>query len=459
MKLTKTLHVLFLALLASFLAGCGGGGASGEAGGESRLAVFASDSLENDYDHVWVKIFQVSLEGQTSKVVFDDPNGMALDLKTLRDASGARYAFLGDDAVNPGTYPQVRVVLDESLVLVPKGSTTSESRLFAEQHAIVGSPGRSQLTMRTPSEIRNGQNELVLDFDLGNWNLDSSGRVVAVLARGNGNGLGDHNRHEFNDISGTVNGLTGSPPNQSFRLARTRGNIRVETSANTAIFHEGATGNPALANGQRVEVYGVFVRGAFQARTIKIEDESTDDPHKIKGVASNPVESAGTFDVKVSYARGFVPSQPILSVATSAETRFLADSGAPMTKAEFFAALAVPGTMVEAEGTANGTTFNATKAKLEVEDDEIEADLRGPVIAINGVTGTLAITVREWFGMGFTDGQAVDVVTTVSTQYRLRSGNVSREAFFAAVRAGTRVEAKGRYDGVRLSAMRLKADD
>lgn len=456
--LAKAAWAPIFALLAATMIGCGGGGTAGSEG-PARLAVYATDSLETDYDHVWVKLYRVSLEGRGSVVVFEDPNGFVVDLKSLRDSSGARYAFLEDIGINPGTYPQVRVEADESVVLVPKGTDVAESRLFAQIHAAPGSPGRSELFVRSPSTIVPGRNLLVIDFDLSNWSLDADGRVVAVLSRGSGNGLDDHNRHELHEVSGVVSDLAGTPPNQTFRLSRERGSINVQTSASTRIFQEGATGDPVLSNGEHVEVYGVFVQGTFQARAIKIKDEAGEDPHKIKGPVLSVDATAGTFDVNVRLARGFLPEHQVLRVTTTGSTRFMADSGAQMTKAEFFAALALPGAKVEVQGTASGSTFAAVKAKLENEFDRPQVEIKGPVEAFDADAGTLTLAVQRWFGYGFTQGQSVSVVVDSNTEFRLQSDPLTREAFFAALQLGAVVEAKGSYDGTQLTAKRLKLDD
>lgn len=461
MRFKPTLLALYAALLVLFAAGCGGGG--GNAGGTAKagsVAVYATDSLSTDFDHVWVKVYQVYLEGQTNELVFEDAAGLDMDLTTLRDVAGPRYAFLDDNGVTPATYGQVRVVMDEELMLVPKGATTAQSYRFAAQHAVSGTPGRSELKLRSPSVIIPGKNELVLDFDLSTWDLDANNRVVATLKRGNRNGLDDENRHEANDIHGTVSGLAGTSPNQMFTLTRPGGDVKVKTSADTRVFNSSGATNPVLANGQRVEVYGVFVQGFFLARAVKVEDDSSsNDPHKIKGNPSNINAAAGTFDVQVTLARGFVPDSTTMSVTTNATTRFLTDAGALITKDEFFAALAIPGNKVEVEGRANGSLFAAVKAKIEDENDVNESEIKGPVTVVDAAAGTLTMTVQSWFGTGFSAGQSVDVTTKISTEYRLNSDPVTKDQFFAGISVGTIVEAKGSYNGTVLSAIRLKDDD
>lgn len=460
MRLTTILTFIVASMLALVIAGCGGGGSTGGSAKAGSVAVYATDSLSTDFDHVWVKVYQVYLEGQSNELVFENTAGLEIDLTTLRDNSGPRFAFLDDNGITPATYGQVRVVLDEELMMVPKGGTTAQSYRFATQHAIIGTPGKSQLLLRSPSVIVPGKNQLVLDFDLSTWNLDSTNRVVASLKRGNRNGLEDKNRHEANDIHGTVSGLSGTSPNQTFVLNRAAGKVNVKTSAETRIFNKDGSTNPVLANGQRVEVYGVFVQGFFLARAVKIENGgSSNDPHKIKGNPKNLNASAGSFDVEVTLARGFVPPGTVMNVATNGSTRFLSDAGAPMTKDDFFAALGTAGMMVEVEGRASGSLFTAVKAKLEDEGGQNEAEIKGPVTALDAAAGTVTMTVQSWFGAGFSAGQSVNVTTSGSTVYKLNSDPVTKDVFFAGIGVGTIVEAKGTYNGTVLSAIRLKNDD
>lgn len=451
---------LLLGLLA-VLVGCGGGGSTPGGAAGATVSSYATDSLDTDYSHVWVTVFKVTLEGANQIEVFNDPAGRLIDLKTLRDAAGARYEFLDDSSITPATYGAVRVELDEDLSLVPIGSTTAQARKFALVHGVPGSPGRSQLKISTPHIMIPGRNQLVLDFDLGSWNLDGTGRVLAILKRGNGQGLEDRRRHEAREYPGRVSNLTGVAPTQSFFLTRGQISLAVRTDANTRIFNESGAPNPALANGVRVEVRGVFVAGVLLANAIKIDDEVGDHPQSIKGLASNLDETAGTLDVKVLRARGFVPDRETYGVTTSATTKFMSDGGAILTKAEFFAALAALGTNahVEAEGTVSGGVFAADKLKVEDEGEHHGAEIKGAITAVDPVAGTLTMTVQRWEGIGFTTGQSVNVTTLPVTVYVLDHTRVPKAAFFAAIGVGTTVEAKGMYNGTTLTAFLLKKDD
>src|SRR6185503_10564722 len=78
----------------------------------------------DDFSHVWTTIYRVELVPASGavEVVFDDPAGRVIDLKTLRDAGGARFAFLSHDNVAAATYTGAKVTVDGNMNLVPNGS-------------------------------------------------------------------------------------------------------------------------------------------------------------------------------------------------------------------------------------------------------------------------------------------------------------------------------------------------
>ncbi|HAY14000.1 MAG TPA: hypothetical protein DCY02_05950, partial [Armatimonadetes bacterium] len=115
--------------------------------------------------------------------------------------------------------------------------------------------------------------DFVLDFDLANFTITGS-NVTPAIRRNNGSGLDDTARHEEDDIKGTVAGLTGTVPNQQFTLTRLNDSVTVFMDANTTVFNSNGASNPAVANGQVVEVYGLFntARNGIVATKVKIED-------------------------------------------------------------------------------------------------------------------------------------------------------------------------------------------
>ena len=122
-KLTLTALSLSLTLSLT-LAGCGGGSGSASTASASRATVLLTDSFREDFGHVWATVYHVELVpqgGGSPFVLFDDPTGRQIDLKTLRDAAGARYSFLGSATVPEGTYTGVSVTIGTTMQLFRSG--------------------------------------------------------------------------------------------------------------------------------------------------------------------------------------------------------------------------------------------------------------------------------------------------------------------------------------------------
>jgi hypothetical protein len=120
--------------LAALLTGCGGGGSGSGSVGTNLVSLFITDSLDGN-DHVWVTVKSVDLQsagGATN--VFSNSAGVTVDLKTLRDATGARFQFLNQDTVPPGTYSGAKVTLDKNLVVFPHLAGVGTPMTFDNQY-------------------------------------------------------------------------------------------------------------------------------------------------------------------------------------------------------------------------------------------------------------------------------------------------------------------------------------
>src|SRR5438105_4458835 len=113
------------------LAGCGGGGGlSTQTNGSFGL--FITDNFRQDYDHVWATVYRVALIDQVgaSRTVFDGP-GRVIDLRTLHDALGSRFAALGNFKSADVTYTSVRITIDPLMSLIPAGGSTATNTPLA----------------------------------------------------------------------------------------------------------------------------------------------------------------------------------------------------------------------------------------------------------------------------------------------------------------------------------------
>lgn len=445
--------------LAVVVAGCGGGGGT-SSGGNAQVGVFVTDSFRDDYTHVWATIFKVDLIDINSNVVnvFSDSTGVVIDLKTLRDATGQRFAFLSNSTIPAGTYTKAQVTLAPSLSLIPKGSATGTT-LQLDASIPRDNGGNAVVTFSLPApRTISGSDDVVVDFDLANFKIQL-GKIAPSLKDGGKNGLDDKNRHEEEIYEGTISGLSGTAPNFTFTLTRGSRSVTVTTDLNTVIFNANASPSPTPANGKRVHVSGKLDKTAnsIAASSIKIQSDQDVDRPEVRGAVSNINAGAGTFDITVTKARGFVPANTVVHVATTPNTIFRGDSGVLLNSTDFFAALA-SATAADAEGTFDSSTntLTAVRAKLENEGHNggEQAEIKGTPTNVNAVAGTfLANPLTEFEGFAYSGTGGVNVATTGSTTFRASNGaSLSKANFFSALTLATSVKVEGTYSGGALTA-------
>ncbi len=360
----------------AFLTGCGGGSGSGTmtTGTGGRAAVYLTDNPREEFSHVWTTIYKVELvpqDGGVNVVVFDDPSGRQIDLKTLRDANGERYAFLSSAEVAEGVYTGAGVTLGETLQLFRAGVTVgdpvtvdAEVPRDANGHAVVTAAFKRPRTLGRVNE------NVVVDFDLARFVIRGT-KILPALGEGLGNGLGDANRHEKDDYRGMVSGLSGTAPTQTFTLTRRRGEtVTVTTTAATAIF-----GDTTLADGAIADVSGILdpatqsitataVRTRNAANTPRDEAAGRGMP-RVAGTASDLNADARTLTVTIDRAHGLRVRQTTVAVVLGTDARLRDDSGTPVDAAAFFAALAAtPEVHVEGTYDAATNTLTATQARV-----------------------------------------------------------------------------------------------
>jgi hypothetical protein len=308
-----------------------------------------------------------------------------------------------------------------------------------------------------------GNDSIVVDFHLPDWNRVGD-VVTPSLVRGDDSTLDDPSRHESEDYDGTLGSLSGTAPDQTFTLTRTNGAFQVMTDTDTIVYRENSSGDPALANGQRVEVRGTFdtTSNSLLATVIKIEDGTDDDDDKVEGPTSNLDSNALTVDVSVREAEGFMPSDPFVHVQFSTSTRFFTKAGAPLTLSEMLVFLET-GIAVEAEGTysAGTNTLTAAKIKLHPEDgDEHEAEAKGATSNESFLAGTFDLTLSTWFGFSGSVGDLIHVTTSGSTTFFNDSEDeITALEFYTAIQAGAFAEVEGVFDSGTIIADKAKLED
>lgn len=464
MRKPLNLLLLFIAtavgLIAS-LVGCGGGGVASIGG----LNVFLTDSMATGYDHIWVTVKKIEVQDDigTFYTLMESTDGEVVDLTNLTDGS-ARFLFVGTEALPLGLYTAVRVTLSTNLTVLLTGDSTGLDCVFDPSIDAGGGLSQISFDLTTPISFL-GSDDLAIDFDLPNWNR-SANVVTPVLAQGDTSTIDDPARHESEDYHGTISSLSGIIPIQTLTLTGIDGTFAVETDANTVVYNEDASANPALANGKRVEVTGIFIAfdGRILASSIKIEDDDiTDaDDDKVKGVTTNVSAILHTFDVTPEEADGFVPPDAVVHIQTSVDTKFFGPGLVPVTQEVWYDILLAGAVEVEVEGVYNATenVLVAAKVKLHHEDgDDHEATAYGFVTSINSGAGSFAMTLDTWFGFSSSNGTSLSIVTGLDTAFEDEDGNLlTSEAFFVMLVNGAFMEVEGVIDGGVLHASEVKIE-
>jgi hypothetical protein len=464
--------VLALAAVVS-IAGCGGGGGGTTSGGTGRLQAFAADDFRDDHQQIWATIYKVELldASGAAVTVFDDAVGKSMDLQQLHDNAGPRFAFLSDVAIAVGTYTQVRLTMGPEITRFPVGSTTGIKTPFAA--SLTRNAAGNVLytsTLDMPTVIAEGvTSKLIIDFDLPHFVL-ANGAVTPKVKRGDDSTLSDKSRHHDEDYHGTISGLTGTAPVQSFTLSNGAWKTEVSVDATTVVFFEKSQSSPALANNLFVEVNGVFdsVTGVLKATKIKIEDKSSGGQSngrgipEVKGLVSAPSTATRSFTIAVTESDDFVPTQSTVNVVVTDTTVFRAHRGVLLTEAEYFAGLGVT-SIAEVKGSYNAATntLTATLVKSESEsegdDDSNEAEAKGKAISIDATAGTFSLSpISEYEGF-FPGATTLNVVVAAGAEFEDNRGkDTDRATFFSGLSSASRVTVKGSFAGGVFTAVELR---
>jgi hypothetical protein len=303
--------------------------------------------------------------------VYDNPTGVSVDLKTLRDSTGAIFSFLGSAAVPAGTYTAANITVGPSIQLVLKGATTG-TNYTVDSSIPRDANGNAVLTdtFRSPKTINSSSNNVIIDFNLANFVVRGS-KILPAVQDGDPTGIGDPSRQHPGDYFGTVSNLTGTAPVLTFTLTTPSGSTQtVVTTASTALF--GAT----LANAANVELEGTLdtTTQNLVATRIQVLPAGAPAPGSgpgaiqlATGTASALDASAGTFTLTVTQACGFMPSAATINIVTNSSTVYRSDAGATLAEADFFTALATT-PAVHASGTYDASTGTLTASTLSIDN-------------------------------------------------------------------------------------------
>ena len=435
-------------LLVLGLIGCGGGGSTSTTSG-GTLTLYATDSMDGN-DQVWVQLHKVELLSTLDRVaVFQDDAGKTINLRALRDGSGARFLFLGQTSIPAGEFTTAILTLSRDVNTVPAGQTNALKDVF-DDSLLKNGFTEIQITL---DSARRGNDSLILDFDLANW-VNNGGVISPVVKSLRDGTLSNVARHEKDDLKGTISGLTPTSFVLNLPFGRT---IQVNLKPTTVITRSDGGANPVLANGQIVKVLGIVspAERSVQADqvTIKIDDNG-DLGDEVKGTITQVSDLA--YDLVVTRARGFLPPGSKVRIQATSTTVYLNNLGQPITKAEFQAALGT-GSVAEAEGLFAAGILTAEKLKLEGNNAaDNPAELKGTALSVDEANGKFTVSLSEWFGFAGALNQSVIVKTTGSTVFLDGNGApMTKAAFFAAAGQKT-VDAKGAFVNGELVAVRAR---
>jgi hypothetical protein len=449
---------------------------------KSRLGLFVTatpSSGAGAYSHVWATIHKVELLDAADRpvTVFDSPEGVTVDLASLHDISGARFAPLASAPVAGGTsYTRARLTFARTFTLFGSGSPTGEMAPLSDSVArdAEGLPALS-FPLSRPRDLGTGKEDLVIDFDLAKMAV-KDGRVIPSLREGDGARLSDASRQEPLVLTGTVAEVTsgGASAETTFLLTSPDGRTAyVQTAGATALFNDGTAANPAVADGRRVQVRGYLSPDTKRlvAASVKVYGgDETGPSASAAGFVLRADSAGGTLVLRPLQVVGLVPTQDAVTVTLTPDAVLRSRGGLKLSADDFWAAAGKNGAHVRVEGVYEPVTgaLAATRARLEdasaAPSEAHEADVTGVPSASDEKSGTITVAAPlvEWDGLlapGAKDGaKGLPIAVTPATALRDEKGEfVAASTFFAALKDGkAAVRVVGVYAKGTLTATRAE---
>lgn len=427
------------------LAGCGGDGSSLNSGALTNsnsmgnnvpkapdsgdLGLFVTGNPTEKNEHAWVLIKKVDLKlaAGGTRTIFEDAQGVGIDLASLRDNSGPKYRFINQLTLPAGTYTGAEITLGKSAVLFAPKASTGKSTDFDETLSLQFDP---------PKMLGTGHDDLVLDFAL-SQPKDSS-KLGAVVTSSLGAGLEDADRNTAVVQAGTIENLKGEVPSQTFSLKSGKSaDIVVATTTATTLLAEAET--QTLAKGLAVEVSGSFDANTrrIDATSIRIKDPKAAAQAQLVGVISSFDPKASTWNETPTQTRGWLPESLSIEVSAASPSKYFDGAGREVSKDDFFKALADNRAVhVLAQGSydpAKGR-FLASEVRVLDVDAERKVDVSGVVVNPQSAGQMFSVTVASFHGMLSRAGATSIVAVTPSTVFADESGKtLSGDEFFAAL--------------------------
>lgn len=352
--------------------GCGGSDRA-----NSTVSVYATDNFNDAYDQVWARLYKVELVDADGavKVVWEDSDGRVVDLRSLghRGEGQNRYAYLGTWELDEKDFKYVRTTFAPDIMCMAAGGSGSGESYTIDSMIPRDGNGRAFVTTALTAVRRFGEepDDLVVDFDLSQFVLQH-GKVVPKIVEGNQEGLTSATSHDAYDYPGEITGMTGTIGNQMFHLKNGNWNGLVAVDGNTVLLkREFNAGETVLANGQRVEVHGIFdpITRRIRAQEIKVETPASDTMyrHEIRGTTISMDEN-DDFLIEVTQVEGFIPEHKRAHLKLAEGVVLQGPNGLAISVATFEATASKSGFEIDVEGSYDAATDTITARRARLLD-------------------------------------------------------------------------------------------
>lgn len=324
----RCLAAAALAVVAlSLVAGCGGGGAA-----NGSMGLYVMDAFSDEHPQVWATLHRVEVasEGGGWRTVFDDTEGIALNLPELADEA----SFLGSANLPAARYTRARLTLRNSLTLTDRAGNCADVPLLLGGGNGFASAGSGTCTAEFPIDCPVGagaESSLAVDFDLPQFEMVGA-QIRARIQQGDANRFRAMRKH--GRLLGRVTNLEAGV---GFDLAQPNGRtVRVALSDATVVASASNGADAVLADGQAVFVTGAWDPDArvLNAAVVLIMDIPIGLPRAahVRGAVLEVDPDEKTFVVEPANAfMGFRPAAQKVKVATTAQTAFGFVPRAPAT--------------------------------------------------------------------------------------------------------------------------------
>ncbi len=452
-------RVVALLALVLWVVGCGGSGegSSSSSASTGTVAVFLTDGMDGS-DHVFVRLHRIELvAGSDSTVVFDDPAGAVVDVRSLRDESGQKFLLLASDAVPRGQYTSVALTLGKTLQTFEREAANAVEKEFDDSLDAGKGVVRLRIPLEAALQVGVGRSDLVLDFDLSSW-TENGGKVLPVVKPLSERPPADLARYVEHAYYGTIGSVGGRGSEGAFDLRTSGGTIRVRLSGSTHVAQADGTASPVLKSGARARIAGKFdpQSGQLIADSVSLGDGAGAGGSWVVGKPRSIDSAQGKLEVDWRSVGGTMPAGRTIRVTVGDGTMLRGAGGERQEPAQFWEALA-SAESVRVEGVADGASIAATAIGILGPSGPPLVSAEGAVSVREDGDWELRLTAWDGFAAKADDRLVVRLAESCRF-FSSESKPITREQFLQASAEGSprRVRVAGRFNGTLLVADQVR---